>query len=229
MIQVTVTGQLTLLMLIERFEEAGIQVVSANTDGVVTRYLRSRHDEVTAMVKEFERETGFEFEDTHYSGLYSRDVNNYVAIKTDGEVKTKGAFKNGDLQKNPQNDICNDALIAYLKDGTPIEETILGCKDITKFVTIRTVKGGGEYDGQYLGKVVRWFYGTDSKGAIRYRSSGNKVPRTDGCIPCMDLPVDFPSNLWYDWYINETKELMMDIGIIKRPPPVRKPRAKKEK
>jgi DNA polymerase elongation subunit (family B) len=229
MIQVTVTGQLTLLMLIERFEMAGIKVISANTDGIVTRYPRSRHEEVAAIVKQFEQETQFEFEDTHYSGLYSRDVNNYIAIKPDGEVKTKGTFKAGDLQKNTQNDICNEALIAYLKDGTPIEETIRACKDIRKFVTVRTVKGGGVYAGQYLGKVVRWYYGTDSLGTINYVKSGNKVPRTDGCIPLMDLPIDFPNNVDYNWYIAETKDLLMDIGLVARPPVVKKSRAKKEK
>jgi DNA polymerase elongation subunit (family B) len=229
MIQVTVTGQLTLLMLIERFEMAGIRVISANTDGIVTRYARSRHEEIAALVRQFEQETQFEFEDTHYSGMYSRDVNNYIAIKPDGEVKTKGTFKAGDLQKNPQNDICNEALIAYLKDGTPIEETIRACKDIRKFVTVRTVKGGGVYAGQYLGKVARWFYGTDSLGTINYVKSGNKVPRTDGCIPLMDLPIDFPSNVDYNWYVNETKDLLMDIGLVARPPVVKKSRAKKEK
>jgi hypothetical protein len=229
MIQVTVTGQLTLLMLIERFEMAGIKVISANTDGIVTRYARSRHEEIAALVRQFEQETQFEFEDTHYSGMYSRDVNNYIAIKPDGEVKTKGTFKAGDLQKNPQNDICNEALIAYLKDGTPIEETIRACKDIRKFVTVRTVKGGGVYAGQYLGKVVRWFYGTDSLGTINYVKSGNKVPRTDGCVPLMDLPLDFPNNVDYNWYVNETKDLLMDIGLVKRPPVIKKTRAKKEK
>lgn len=229
MIQVTVTGQLTLLMLIERFELAGIKVISANTDGIVTRYLRSRHDEVAAIVKQFEDETKFEFEDTQYTALHSRDVNNYIAIKPDGEVKTKGTFKTGDLQKNTQNDICNEALIAFLKDGTPIEDTIRACKDIRKFVTVRTVKGGGAYAGQYLGKVVRWYYGTDSLGTINYVKSGNKVPRTDGCVPLMNLPVDFPSNVDYNWYVTETKDLLMDIGLVVRPPVVKKSRTKKEK
>jgi hypothetical protein len=45
----------------------------------------------------------------------------------------------------------------------------------------------------------------------------------------MDLPIDFPSNVDYNWYVNETKDLLMDIGLVKRPPVIKKTRAKKEK
>lgn len=36
MYQVTINGQLFLLMLIEKLELAGIHVISANTDGIVS-------------------------------------------------------------------------------------------------------------------------------------------------------------------------------------------------
>jgi hypothetical protein len=228
MVQVTVTGQLTLLMLIERLELAGIPVVSANTDGLVSYYPRSRKDEVAAIVSRFEAETLFQFEDTEYLGLYSRDVNNYVAIKTDGKIKTKGAFGQGGLMKNPQTEICNEAFIEHIKDGkVSLGDTIRDCKDITKFITIRTVRGGGVFGERYLGKVARWYIGTSGNGTINYRISGNKVPKSDGAVPLMDLPVDFPSNVDYNYYVNEANELLMDVGLIPRPPKVRKTRSKK--
>ena len=230
MIQVTVTGQLTLLMLIEQLELNDVPVVSANTDGIVMHYPKHKADFVTGIVRDFERRSGFQFEDTYYSGLYSRDVNNYIAIKTDGKVKTKGAFSPVGLQKNPQNDICNEALIAFLKDGTPPEQTILNCKEISRFLTTRAVRGGGlwNFDGSYLGKTVRWYYGLGETGTINYVKSGNKVPRSDGAVPCMNLPVDFPNNVDYNWYIKEVDELLMDIGLKERPPVVKKTRSKKK-
>lgn len=226
MIQVTITGQLTLLMLIERLELAGINVVSANTDGIVTKYENHQREVLEVVVKEFERLTNYQTEETEYSAIYSRDINNYIAIGVDGKVKTKGTFSPGSMMKNPENDICKDAVIAYLKDKTPIEQTVRDCKDITKFVSVRTVKGGGIYDGRYLGKVVRWVYSTDSRGTINYRISGNKVPRTDGCYPVMDLPEVFPEHIDYNWYQNDCNELLMDLGVVARPPVVRKTRKK---
>jgi len=94
-------------------------------------------------------------------------------------------------------------------------------------VNVRAVKGGGMYGDMYLGKTVRWYYSKDSNHIICYRGSGNKVPRTDGSYPIMDLPKEFPKDMDYDWYIRETYDLLMDIGVIARPPVVKKTRAKK--
>lgn len=149
--QTTITGQLCLLLLIEELELKGFEVVSANTDGVVTKVERSRDAEFQAIVANWEKVTGFTTEETNYISVHSRDVNNYIAIKelTEKEkakgvnpVKTKGAYGKADLKKNPQNEICNDAITEYLLNGTPLIETIHKSRDLRKFVTVRKVKGG---------------------------------------------------------------------------------------
>ena len=142
MIQVTVTGQLALLMLIETLELAGITVVSANTDGIVIRCLRSRKDELAAIVAAWEKQTGFETEETLYKALFSRDINNYVALKEKGGYKGKGEFAEPSISKNPQTYICIEAACQWLEHGTPVAETILRCTDLRKFVRVRSVKGG---------------------------------------------------------------------------------------
>jgi hypothetical protein len=86
------------------------------------------------------------------------------------------------------------------------------CKDINEFVSGRTVKGGGEYDGEYLGKVVRWYYSTQSTGYLSYLTNGNKVPKTDGAKPMMDLPDEIPADLNYQWYIDEANSKLEDLG-----------------
>ncbi len=234
MLQVTITGQLVLLMLIEMLEEAGISVISGNTDGIVSKYHKDRHNEVRAIIAEWEKQTNFKTEETRYAAVYSRDVNSYVAVKTesgDAEarflderlgVKTKGAYcergsaLNSILSKNPEALICSDAVISYLKNGTPVEKTIRECKDIRRFVSVKNVKGGGEKNGLYFGKVVRWYYPKGEAGYISYVGSGNKVGKTDGARPLMDLPKEFPDDVNYEWYINEAVEMLYDCGGIRK-------------
>lgn len=166
LIQTTVTGQLSLLMLIERLEMAGIRVVSANTDGIVCKCPRTMMHVMDAIVKQWEADTQFPTEETRYLALYSRDVNNYIAIKQteqknpDGSVtwiekpdgtKNKGAYANPwsskknlaeRLHKNPTTTICVEAVEQFLINGTPIDRSIRNDKDIRKFVVVRSVTGG---------------------------------------------------------------------------------------
>jgi DNA polymerase elongation subunit (family B) len=105
-IHTTLTGQLCILMLIEALEANGVPVVSANTDGIVVKALRSQEALQRTIVREWEKTVNLETEETDYSSIHSRDVNSYIAIKTDGKVKTKGAFAKAGLAKNPQSEIC---------------------------------------------------------------------------------------------------------------------------
>lgn len=213
LIATTITGQLALLMLIEQLEIEGIPVVSANTDGIVIKCPKSKVEMMDGVVAGWEMITGFETEATEYSALYSRDVNNYVALKTGGSHKAKGVFAQTGIAKNPSGAICVEAVIAYLKNGTPVDDTITGCTDITKFVSIRSVKGGAiDQYGDYLGKAVRWYYSRLMDGPLRYKINGYTVARTEGAQALMELPFDFPIDVDHDWYIAEANSILKDIG-----------------
>lgn len=213
LIQTTVTGQLALLMLIEAIESEGIEVVSANTDGLVIRCPRRQLALLDFVVWEWEHATGFETEATEYLALYSRDVNNYLAITPAG-FKAKGAYARAALAKNPQNEIVTQAVIDYLRHGTPVEETIHQCRDIRQFVTVRTVRGGAVKDEVLLGKAVRWYYAVGQQGAIHYRVNNYTVPRTEGARPLMTLPNTFPADVDLDWYVQEANSILCEIGAI---------------
>lgn len=228
MAQVTITGQLTLLMLIERLELNGMSVVSANTDGIVVKIPKAKEDIANAIVEDWEFETDYEMEATDYLSVNSRDINNYIAIKQEeptlGEysdsayrVKGKGAYADTNdhyyqLRSNPSHDICSEAVKIFLKTGKKIEETIFECKNIAKFVTIRTVNGGALKDGELIGKVVRWYYGAYELDAMYYKTSGNKVPKSDGAVPLMNLPKQFPEDVDYKWYVEEAYRILSDVG-----------------
>lgn len=234
MLQVTITGQLVLLMLIEAIEGIGVEVISGNTDGFISKYHKSRHEEVRALIAAWEAHTGYKTEETRYKAVFSRDVNSYVAIKEDGGdpearflderlgAKTKGAYcergsaLNSILSKNPETLVCADAVLQFLVNGTPVEKTIKECRDFRRFVAVKNVRGGGEKNGRYLGKVVRWYYPKNEAGYIAYVSSGNKVGKTDGARPVMDLPTEFPDDINYDWYINEAVKMLYDCGRLKK-------------
>jgi hypothetical protein len=215
MMQVTVIGQLSLLMLIERMELAGIPVVSANTDGIVIKadYMEFG---IEPIVAQWEKDTGYIMESKDYLSLNSRDVNNYIAIYSDG-AKAKGAFVSSQLDStllktNPAADICADAVIEFLKTGTLIADTIAACNDIRQFISVRTVNGKAVKNGRTLGTIIRWYYGVGESGAIHYKTNGNKVPKSDGAIPVMNLPDSIPADLDRKRYVAEAEKQLKSLG-----------------
>lgn len=232
LIQVTMSGQLCLLMLIEAIELAGIPVVSANTDGVVIACPKDRYKDLDAVIIMWEERTGFITEETRYKGIYARDVNNYIAVKEDGSCKLKGVYAEvgsalgSPLSKNPEAYIVSMAVQAFLAHGTPIRQTIelLGENvetehyptPMSRFICIKNVKGGGEKNGTYLGKVVRWYYAANERGGINSVISGNQVAKSDGGKPCMIMPDYFPTDIDIDKYVAEAEKELYNLGVLKR-------------
>ncbi len=212
MLHVTLTGQLTLLALIERVIAAGGAVVSGNTDGIVAA-VKVGDTAVRKAVEEFEKLTGFVFEWTQYRAIAFKDVNNYFAVKTDRSVKRKGLYTPTSLKKNPTVQVCADAVAEWLAHGTPFRDTVDDAP-FENFLAARNVTGGASQGEKVLGKVVRWYQCDEEVEAIRYVKNGNLVPKTTGGKECMVLPLagEYPNDLDYDWYVNEARRIAIDVG-----------------
>lgn len=223
-IQMNLTGQLSMLMLVEMFECNGIEVISANTDGITVYYNDDKETEVNKWIKYWEHITNFQLEDVDYIKYYARDVNAYFAVKADGKVKIKGPYSEvgsqsgTKLDTNPTVLICSDAVEALLSKDIPIEETIKNCKDFTRFINVRNAKAPGAHkDGEYLGRVLRWYYAKGELGCIQTVAHNSKIADSDGAKSCLDLPKEFPDDVNYQWYIDKSREILYEIGYLQRP------------
>lgn len=146
MLAVTITGQLNLLCLIAELEKIPtVRCQSANTDGVMLTYHPDHTQAVVDTIAANSKLTGFEYEETLYREVAMCNVNNYIAITTDGQAKRKGVFGKAGVMEmgNPTFQICAEAAACYLQDRTPVEQTIKECHDIRQFVSVRNVTGGG--------------------------------------------------------------------------------------
>lgn len=225
LIHTTVTGQLSILMLIEDLEEQGFNVVSANTDGITVHFKKAAYDKFKSIINNWEQETKFKTEETRYKALYNESVNSYIAVKSDDSLKCKGAFVEGDLAHNPTIKVCREAVIKYLVEGKPIKETILNYDtDPKNFLMAKKVTTGGYWDDKYLGKVVRWYWSTKGKPIYRklekieYKKDGSprndhKVACSDNAYPIMDLNVGL-TDIHYDKYIQYTYKLLKTLGVV---------------
>lgn len=213
LLNVTLTGQLSLLMLIEQLEQNNIAVVSANTDGILACADPIDEFVLKAIIAKWEERCNFKTTFTNFKDIYKRSVNDYLAIMEDGSVKTKGFLQDCSLRNNSIEVACRSAVINYLKNNTPIEKTIEAMSDdIRNFLIFKKSKDGAYYQGNNLGKTARWYYGKNGEAILK--GNGNKVQHSDGAIPLMEIPEQLNiANLDLEQYIKRSNKFLSSLGV----------------
>jgi len=132
---VTVNGQLLLCMLAELLMKINsVKMIQANTDGITVSLLRSDYEKVIEKCDDWEMMTGLDLEYTEYEKMFIRDVNNYIAVKENGDIKRKGAYEyEREWYQNQSALIVPKAVEAYLVENKPVGKFISGHKDFFDF------------------------------------------------------------------------------------------------
>ena len=152
---VCISGQLYLLELAEHLvaEIEDLTITQLNTDGIMFEFYDDQQEAVNAILKEWQDRTGFELEADKIARLYQKDVNNYLEVQTNGKSKAKGGYLVKGIAPAGAFNINNNAVIVataikeYFLNGTPVEETVNGCDDLSQFQMI--AKAGAKYREAY--------------------------------------------------------------------------------
>ena len=94
-LEVTINGQLMMLMLCEELELNDIPIISANTDGIMVKVYEDKREEFDRITKDWQNKTGMSADSDVLHCLIARDVNNYIAqFRSKGKLKDelKGDF-----------------------------------------------------------------------------------------------------------------------------------------
>ena len=225
----TITGELSLMMLIEKYEMNGIQVISANTDGVT---IKMRKDLIPKMheINEWWSElTQYALERTDYKKIIFSTVNDYIAIMPDGTIKKKGDFLTDfELHKNKSARIVPLALEGYYVHGIPVKETILAHKNLYDFCIRRISSRDFHYEGMSsdnkltkYNKLIRYYIGKNGEKIhkVKNESSQSKAAKKSQveagewlCSVCNHLPSNASlENVNYLYYIDKAENMITKI------------------
>lgn len=225
----TITGELSLMMLIEKYEMNGIQVISANTDGVT---IKMRKDLIPKMheINEWWSElTQYSLERTDYKKIIFSTVNDYIAIMPDGTIKKKGDFLTDfELHKNKSARIVPLALEGYYVHGIPVKETILAHTNLYDFCIRRISSRDFHYEGMSsdnkltkYNKLIRYYIGKNGEKIhkVKNESSQSKAAKKSQveagewlCSVCNHLPSNASlENVNYLYYIDKAENMITKI------------------
>ena len=226
----TLTGELSLLMLIEQYELNGIKVISANTDGVTIRIRKDLVDKMHEINKWWSDITQYELERTDYQKIIFSTVNDYLAIKTDGEVKKKGDFLTDfELHKNKSARVCSIALEHYFVHSTPIELTIRNHTNIYDFCLRQKSSKDFHYEGvnrvsgekTIYNKLIRYYVSKTGEKLLKVKNEDCDTNAADisqveagewVMHVCNFLSPNHPlTNINHDYYIERANRIVHKI------------------
>ena len=227
----TITGELSLMMLIEKYETNGIHVISANTDGVTIKIKKDLIPLMHEINKWWCDETQYELERTDYSKIIFSTVNDYLAIKTDGEIKKKGDFLTDfELHKNKSARVVPIALERYFVYGTPVADTIMHHANLYDFCLRQKASRSFHYEGTnritgettVYNKLIRYYVSNTGDKIFKIKNPecqtrAAAVSQIEAgewvCKVCNYLPKNSKTdNINYDYYIEKANRLVTKIN-----------------
>ena len=169
---VCITGQMAMWDLLEKIENHAT-IIQSNTDAHY--YIPfSEEDEkaIDEIANDWMKRTGYTLDDDPFKAIFQKDVNNYLAVTSDGKVKFKGAIglTNG-LKVSKA--IVSNAFINYVVSGKDYKEFIYECDELRQFQMI--TKTGWIFDDT----IVRDSEGNEMKAQKVNRTFAVKDPTKD--------------------------------------------------
>ena len=224
--EVTINGQLLLLDLLEKLE-GHCEIIQSNTDGLIIQIpdTDEAFNKIDDICYEWETRTGMKLGFDMVSEIWQKDVNNYIFKFEDGKLERKGAYVKelGSLDNDLP--IINKALVDYMVNNIPVEETINSCNELEQFQKIVRVSSKylcGYHNGVRLNdKTFRVFASTDpTDGYIgKQKEEGATIEKfantPDSCfIDNADIKgKEVPGELDKSWYIDLAKKRLKDFGV----------------
>jgi hypothetical protein len=226
----TITGELSLLMLIEAYELADIHVISANTDGVTIRIKKPLIDKMHEINKWWMDLTSYELERTDYAKIIFSTVNDYLAIKTNGEIKKKGDFLTDfELHKNKSARIVPIALEQFFVNDVPVADTIRNHTNIYDYCLRQKASKDFHYEGHsketktVYNKLIRYYVSNTGEKLLKVKNENSdstavdisQVEAGDWVMHvCNNLKPDHPlDNINHAYYIERAERIIHKIQL----------------
>ena len=224
MYMTTILGQLTILQLIDRYEEIeGVVCIYSNTDGASFMVPRSVLKQSVELCETLEEEIGIVLEYEFYDRFLLRNVNNFIWTTDKGEFKKKGMFAyKQDVQKGFRHPIVATALVEYFTKGIDPQITIDEEKDIFKFCISQKVHRKFEVYYQDLTgrkaiqRVNRYFVSNRTGAIIKHDREIDKdislMAKTNVyLLNEYDENVDYFSMLNKSYYLRECRKVIREF------------------
>lgn len=199
-LKTTVNGQLLLSMITEELilELEDSELLMTNTDGFTIKFKKEDIEKYYKICKNWENKTNLKLEYFDYSKMWIYDVNNYIALYTNGKTKCKGRFewedfekhKPSHLSKNKSYLIIPKAIYHYFINQIPPEKYLEENNNIFDYCAGIKLKGSWWFEeikvnnGEVLikkhKKILRYYISNSGSKIIKKNIDGRVIQTESG-------------------------------------------------
>lgn len=236
--KITLNGQLLLCKLVEMVwkRDPDAKIIQINTDGMTFKIKKDRYETLKDVVLEWEQITKLDMEFAIYNKMFIRDVNSYIALYGNGDVKRKGAYdwqmeKDGGTlgwHQDHSSLVVQKVAEKVLVENLPIRETIENWPDIMDFMIRAKVPKTSqlvvetedqEYNLQSLnrvyvakggGRLFKWMPPLKKNPDV-WRKIGFLSGWGVQVCNNLDALKNNPLPIDYDYYVRECEKLVLGL------------------
>lgn len=224
MMSITINGQLLMCMLAEMLLQVrDLDIIQVNTDGLTIHCPRDELSQVDAICHWWQSMSHLTLEEVEYRRMFIRDVNNYIAEDTKGNVKRKGAYEyKTEWHQDHGRKVVAMAAEAELLYGVPVEDFITAHTDHYDFMMCTKLQRTSHlmHGETLVQNTTRYYMSTDGdylykmmpplKGKTDYRQM--RIKAGFKTTVCNDVKNFNPATINYEWYIEEARKLVRVMG-----------------
>lgn len=224
--KIVINGQLIVTQLVIELKEY-CELLQTNTDSITIKYYDKCYEKVKEIVDNFCERFNLKYSELKVNDLYQIDVNNYIIVDENKNIKCKGSIlknynpkDNKDLYYNNSLSIIDKCSVEYLVNRRSVEEVVMECynnNEIDRFQLITSY--GNKFIGTYLeydgiikkldNKVNRVFATKDKKyGKIYKRKKELKEDEDDYDVK---IPKSFNHNYVFNNDLKYFDKSILDL------------------
>lgn len=224
--RVTLNGQLLLCKLADMLSSIpSLKIIQMNTDGITVAVDNKDMERFTKITDNWQQQLRLTLERNDYAGIFVRDVNNYIAVTTDGKVKRKGCY---DYDKAWHQDhsalVIPKAAEQVLVYGKGIRETVENWEDpydflqlikVNRYCKLSLTDDDGERE--FMQRISRYYVADGGRYMWKHmpplngktEERCNAVEKGWRVHVCNDMKDFGKYPIDYEYYIEEVEKLCL--------------------
>lgn len=179
---IRIQAMYTTLILLDKLILLCKEIIQVNIDGIILLANLEQKRNLDIIIDDFQKKYNMIIETETFTKMFQYSVNDYLAVKDNGEEISKGLFSYSEYAKSLRPKVVVDCIKQNLLHNVPIKDFINKAKDNPKDFLLSTNVSNQfiiKYGDRVLRNSVRYYYSISGNSYYLTRVKDGKISKVD--------------------------------------------------